>query len=147
MIGQNLRQFRILEQIGSGAMGVVYRAVDERNGRAAAVKVITGESGGVQSNTGQRFIREAEILQRFRHPNIVRFLGGGQYRKPPPQYVPELPRPERDQRPTPLGPLGKNDAQDADHERAAIALNRASAIAAEASHTAVGQSTVPAPPM
>src|SRR3954471_23279952 len=79
MIGQNLRQFRIEAQIGSGAMGVVYRAVDERNGRAAAVKVITGETGA-RSSSGERFIREAEILQRFRHPNIVRFLGGGQYR-------------------------------------------------------------------
>jgi serine/threonine-protein kinase len=80
MIGQTLRQFRIVEQIGAGAMGLVYRAVDERNGRPAAVKVITGEAGGRGHAGGERFIREAEILQKFRHPNIVRFLGGGQYR-------------------------------------------------------------------
>jgi hypothetical protein len=79
MIGQTLRQFRIEQQIGSGAMGVVYRAVDEGTGRPAAVKVITGESGA-RSSSGERFVREAKILQRFRHPNIVRFLGGGQYR-------------------------------------------------------------------
>jgi serine/threonine-protein kinase len=78
MIGQNLRQFRLEEKIGSGAMGVVYRAVDERNGRRAAVKVITADPTG-RSRSPERFIREAEILQQFRHPNIVRFLGGGRY--------------------------------------------------------------------
>lgn len=78
MIGQTLRQFRLEEKIGSGAMGVVYRAVDERTGKPAAVKVITGEQS-TKSNSAPRFIREAEILQKFRHPHIVRFLGGGRY--------------------------------------------------------------------
>ena len=78
MIGQTLRQFRLEEKIGSGAMGVVYRAVDENSGKKAAVKVITGEQAN-KSNSAPRFIREAEILQKFRHPHIVRFLGGGRY--------------------------------------------------------------------
>jgi serine/threonine-protein kinase len=78
MIGQTLRQFRIEEKIGSGAMGVVYRAVDATTGKQAAVKVITGEQSN-KSNSTPRFIREAEILQKFRHPHIVRFLGGGRY--------------------------------------------------------------------
>jgi serine/threonine-protein kinase len=78
MIGQKLRQFQIQEKIGSGAMGVVYRAVDERTGRRAAVKVITADPTG-RTRSPERFIREAEVLQRFRHQNIVRFLGGGRY--------------------------------------------------------------------
>jgi serine/threonine-protein kinase len=76
MTGQSLRQFQLQEKIGSGAMGVVYRAIDTRNSRLAAVKVIMGEQGGT-AKTSKRFVREAEILQSFRHPNIVRFLGGG----------------------------------------------------------------------
>jgi len=79
MIGEKLGSFRIDSVLGTGAMGVVYRAVNEASGRPAAVKVINGESS--QKNKGyERFRREAEILQQFRHPNIVRFLAVGRYR-------------------------------------------------------------------
>ena len=78
MIGQKLGSFRIEEVLGSGAMGIVYRAVNETNGRVAAVKVVTGEMS--QKGTGfERFRRESEILQQFRHPNIVRFLAVGRF--------------------------------------------------------------------
>jgi serine/threonine-protein kinase len=78
MIGQKLGSFRIEAKVGSGAMGVVYRAVHEPSGRPAAVKVITGEQ--LQKGTAfDRFEREAEIVQKLKHPNIVRFLGVGRY--------------------------------------------------------------------
>ena len=50
-----------------------------RSGRAAAVKVVSGDiaQGG---KIRDRFEREAEILQQFRHPNIVRFLAVGRFR-------------------------------------------------------------------
>ena len=79
MIGENLGSFRIESVLGTGAMGVVYRAVNEANGRAAAVKVINGESSQ-KGKAYERFKREAEILQQFRHPNIVRFLALGRYK-------------------------------------------------------------------
>ena len=79
MIGENLGSFRIDSILGTGAMGVVYHAVNEVNGRPAAVKVINGESSQ-KGKAYERFRREAEILQQFRHPNIVRFLALGRYK-------------------------------------------------------------------
>ena len=78
MIGQRLGSFLIEEKIGAGAMGVVFRAVHEKTGRPAAVKIITGEAGQ-KANVPERFEREAKILEAFRHPNIVRFLARGRY--------------------------------------------------------------------
>ncbi len=76
MIGQKLGSFRIEEKIGSGAMGVVYRAVHETTGRPAAIKVLVAEVAQ-RGNASKRFRREADILQQFRHPNIVRFFAVG----------------------------------------------------------------------
>ena len=79
MIGQKLGSYLIEEKIGEGAMGVVFRALSEKTGKTAAVKIITGEAGS-KVNVSERFEREADILQQFRHPNIVRFLSVGRYR-------------------------------------------------------------------
>lgn len=76
MIGQKLGSFTLEEKVGSGAMGVVYRAKSEKTGKTAAVKIITTEQS-TKTNATERFEREAEILQQFRHPNIVRFLAVG----------------------------------------------------------------------
>jgi eukaryotic-like serine/threonine-protein kinase len=78
-IGEKLGSFRIESVLGSGAMGVVYRGTNEKNGRAAAVKVVAGELTAGKKIV-ERFEREAEILQQFRHPNIVRFLAVGRYK-------------------------------------------------------------------
>ncbi|HEV3122245.1 MAG TPA: protein kinase, partial [Isosphaeraceae bacterium] len=79
MIGQKLGSFKIESKIGSGAMGIVYRGVHETTGKSAAVKVVTAELA--QKGTAyERFKREAEILQQFRHPNIVRFLAMGRFK-------------------------------------------------------------------
>ena len=57
-------RFRLLERIGSGGMGVVYRAFDERLQRPVAVKEVTaGEPG--------RVLREAQAAARLNHPGIV----------------------------------------------------------------------------
>ena len=60
-------------------MGAVYRGTHTKTGMLAAVKVITApqHGHGGASNPNERFEREAEILQQFRHPNIVRFLAVG----------------------------------------------------------------------
>src|SRR4051812_1666418 len=76
MIGQHLGSFLIEEKIGAGAMGVVYRALHEKTGKMAAVKVILGEVA-TKGRAEDRFVQEAEILKEFRHPNIVRFLAHG----------------------------------------------------------------------
>src|SRR5262249_4035241 len=79
LIGEKLGSYRIESVLGCGAMGVVYRGTDEKRGRPAAVKGVSGEiarGGKVQ----KRVEREAEILQQFRHPHIVRFLAWGKFR-------------------------------------------------------------------
>ena len=79
MIGQHLGSFRIEEKIGAGAMGVVYRGVHETTGRAAAIKVLAADVAQ-KGNAALRFRREADILQQFRHENIVRFFAVGRYK-------------------------------------------------------------------
>lgn len=76
MIGRKLGTFLIEAKIGSGAMGTVYRAVQETTGRIAAIKIISGEHA-LKGNAAGRFRRESDILQQFRHPNIVRCLAVG----------------------------------------------------------------------
>ncbi|MFI5456747.1 MAG: protein kinase, partial [Isosphaerales bacterium] len=79
LIGEKLGSYRIESVLGSGAMGVVYKGTNEKNGRPAAVKVVSTEyaQGG---KIRDRFDREAEILQQFRHPHIVRFLAVGRFK-------------------------------------------------------------------
>jgi hypothetical protein len=59
-----LGRFRILERIGSGGMGVVYRALDERLQREVAVKEIPGADS-------DRVLREAKAAARLNHPGVV----------------------------------------------------------------------------
>lgn len=76
MIGQKLGSFRIEAELGSGAMGIVYRAVQEGKDRQAALKIIGADQMG-KGKSFERFQREAAILEQFRHPNIVRYLARG----------------------------------------------------------------------
>src|SRR5581483_2188618 len=76
MIGEKLGSFRIDSVLGTGAMGMVYKATNVSTGKIAAVKVIAGDITQ-RSKSHERFRREAEILKQFRHPNIVRFLALG----------------------------------------------------------------------
>jgi serine/threonine-protein kinase len=82
-IGETLGSFRIESVLGSGAMGVVYRATNEKTSRVAAVKVLGSEfspQGSSKTKLRDRFEREAKILEQFRHPGIVRFLAVGRFR-------------------------------------------------------------------
>jgi TolB-like protein/Tfp pilus assembly protein PilF len=69
MIGSTLGPFRVLEQIGAGGMGVVYRARDQTLHRDVALKVLP--AGALADETaGKRFRAEALALSRLNHPNI-----------------------------------------------------------------------------
>src|SRR6476659_7358016 len=70
IVGARLSHYRILEQIGAGGMGVVYRARDEQLERDVAIKVLpTGMLA--DENARKRFRKEALSLARLNHPNIA----------------------------------------------------------------------------
>jgi len=69
MIGQTLGHYRILERIGAGGMGEVYRARDEQLGRDVAVKVLP-PSLVPDEFVRKRLRKEAQALSKLNHPNI-----------------------------------------------------------------------------
>ena len=70
MIGEVLGHYRVLEQIGTGGMGEVYRARDERLGRDVALKVVHPSSSKDHDRL-RRFELEARSAASLNHPNIV----------------------------------------------------------------------------
>ena len=62
--------YRLVEKLGEGGMGVVYRAHDERLGRDVAVKVLKRERA-VDAHRLRRFTAEARAMAAVSHPNIV----------------------------------------------------------------------------
>ena len=62
--------FKIVDCIGRGGMGIVYRAEEKDGGRAVALKVLD-PSFNEEADFAERFEREARMLEELKHPNIV----------------------------------------------------------------------------
>lgn len=71
--------YRILSILGQGGMGVVYRALDVRLKRQVAVKMILPRAGGPSPEGLARFRREAEVIARLEHPNVVKIHEIGEH--------------------------------------------------------------------
>src|SRR5439155_7524210 len=70
LVGKALGHYRIIEPIGAGGMGVVYRAQDEQLGRDVAIKILpTGTLADEAAR--KRFRKEALALAKLNHPNIA----------------------------------------------------------------------------
>jgi eukaryotic-like serine/threonine-protein kinase len=68
--------YRVLETLGSGGVGTVYRAVDRRTGDMAALKLLsTGPA--LDPKAARRLAREFETLQHLSHPNVVKVYDTG----------------------------------------------------------------------
>ncbi len=75
--GSELREYRLLEQIGQGGMGTVFRALHTRLDKVVAVKVIRA-ARQADAMAVARFEREMQAVGRVEHPNIVRATDAGE---------------------------------------------------------------------
>src|SRR5712664_3072695 len=69
MVGQTLGNYKILQKLGAGGQGTVYKATDNKLGRTVVIKVLPAELTVKEANL-KRFEREARLASALDHPNI-----------------------------------------------------------------------------
>jgi len=70
MIGKTIGPYNIVEELGKGGMGVVYKAVHTTLEQQVAIKALSSELASNPSSR-ERFVKEAKIQAKFSHPNVV----------------------------------------------------------------------------
>src|SRR5713226_5744405 len=70
LAGEILGHYRVVDRIGAGGMGVVYRAHDERLDRFVALKILP-PGALVDADSRKSFQSEAQVLAKLNHPNIA----------------------------------------------------------------------------
>src|SRR5262245_5867377 len=77
LVGRKLAHYHILEKIGSGGMGEVYRAQDTRLNRPVAIKFLSPEV--INESAQLRFEQEARMASALNHPHILTVLEAGEF--------------------------------------------------------------------
>jgi serine/threonine-protein kinase len=70
VIGRTISHYQIVEKLGAGGLGDIYKAQDSRLNRMVAIKALTNASAG-DSDRRRRFIQEAQAASGLNHPNII----------------------------------------------------------------------------
>jgi hypothetical protein len=71
--------FELVEKIGEGGMGSVFRAFDPKAGRHVALKLVRSGGEPTPSNVLERFVREGQVTARLDHPAILRVHSAGEF--------------------------------------------------------------------
>ena len=74
--------YRVLETLGSGGIGTVYRALDDRTNEAVALKLLSG-GPAMDPRAAKRLVREFETLEDLSHPNVVKVFDTGRVTRAP----------------------------------------------------------------
>ena len=73
----DVRHFKLLQELGRGAAGVIHLALDVEHDELVAVKHLSESAVSRHRNAVARFMREVRILSRLEHPNLVRIVHCG----------------------------------------------------------------------
>ncbi len=88
-VGRQIGEYKILERLGQGGMGAVYRGEHTLIGKPVAVKVLLSSVAG-DASVAQRMLTEAQAVNAVRHPNIVDIFALGRLPDGRPYLVMEL---------------------------------------------------------
>ena len=70
MLGKTISHYEVVEKLGAGGMGDIYKALDPRLNRSVAIKVLSTANSG-DPERRRRFIQEAQAASGLKHPNII----------------------------------------------------------------------------